>query len=449
MPSLLGKQAVVVGAGIGGLTAAGVLADYFERVVVLERDAFPERAEPRSGVPQGKHPHALLAGGQRALDDLFPGFTHDLLQAGAVPLRVGLDLRIESPGYDPFPQRDLGWDAYAQSRAQLELCVRQRLHACTNIELRQRCRVQTCVARADGAAVIGVQRILADGKSDTVEADLVIDASGRGTLTLGLLESIGWALPEETMIGVDLAYATAIFTMPEVIPEDWKGVFCFPQPPQSSLGALLLPMEGERWIVTVARMHGEALPEDRDGFMACVQQLRTPTIYNALAHARPLGEIARFQFPASEYRHYERLEAFPRGLLPLGDALCRFNPIYGQGMSVAAQEARALRQLLAARAGAGDPLHGLAPAFFAEASALIEAPWAMAAIPDFAHPDTRGERPVDLEQRLKAGHAMNQLAARDPAVHKLMAEVQHLLKPPSVYQDPELTQRLQAILARG
>ena len=448
MPSLLGKQAVVVGAGIGGLTAAGVLADYFERVVVLERDALPESAEPRAGVPQGKHPHALLAGGQRALDDLFPGFTHDLLQAGAVPLRVGLDLRIESPGYDPFPQRDLGWDAYAQSRAQLELCVRQRLHACTNIELRQRCRVQTCVARADGAAVIGVQRILADGKSDTVEADLVIDASGRGTLTLGLLESIGWALPEETMIGVDLAYATAIFTMPEVIPEDWKGVFCFPQPPQSSLGALLLPMEGERWIVTVARMHGEALPEDRDGFMACVQQLRTPTIYNALAHARPLGEIARFQFPASEYRHYERLEAFPRGLLPLGDALCRFNPIYGQGMSVAAQEARALRQLLAARAGAGDPLHGLAPAFFAEASALIEAPWAMAAIPDFAHPDTRGERPVDFEQRLKAGHAMNQLAARDPAVHKLMAEVQHLLKPPSVYQDPELTQRLQAILAR-
>ena len=296
--------------------------------------------------------------------------------------------------------------------------------------------------------MIGVQCILADGKSDTVEADLVIDTSGRGTLTLGLLESIGWALPEETMIGVDLAYATAIFTMPEVIPEDWKGVFCFPQPPQSSLGALLLPMEGERWIVTVARMHGEALPEDRDGFMACVQQLRTPTIYNALAHARPLGEIARFQFPASEYRHYERLEAFPRGLLPIGDALCRFNPIYGQGMSVAAQEARALRQLLAARTSTGDPLHGLAPAFFAEASALIEAPWAMAAIPDFAHPDTRGERPVDLEQRLKAGHAMNQLAARDPAVHKLMAEVQHLLKPPSVYQDPELTQRLQAILAR-
>jgi hypothetical protein len=183
--------------------------------------------------------------------------------------------------------------------------------------------------------------------------------------------------------------------------------------------------------------------------MRFVQQLRTPTIYNAIKHARRLGEIARFQFPASEYRHYERLAAFPRGLLPIGDALCRFNPIYGQGMSVAAQEARALRQLLAAHAGAGDPLDGLAPAFFATASTLIDGPWAMAAIPDFAHPDTRGERPADLEQQLKVGLAVNKLAARDPAVHKLLAEVQHLLKPRSVLQTPELEQRLRTVLAAG
>src|SRR5437764_5111567 len=157
MPSLIGKQAVVVGAGIGGLTAARAVADYFERVVVLERDALPERAAPRAGVPQGRHVHALLAGGQRALGDLFPGFEHDLAQTGAVPLRAGLDVRTERPGYDPFPQRDLGWDAYAQSRAQLELNVRQRVCAYANIELRPRCRVQACVARADEAAVTGVR----------------------------------------------------------------------------------------------------------------------------------------------------------------------------------------------------------------------------------------------------------------------------------------------------
>ena len=123
MPSHIGKQALVIGAGIGGLTAARVVADYFERVVVLDRDALPERALPRAGVPQDKHVHALLAGGQHALCDLLPGFEHDLAQTGAVPLRVGLDMRSERPGYDPFPQRDLGWDSYAQSRPQLELNV--------------------------------------------------------------------------------------------------------------------------------------------------------------------------------------------------------------------------------------------------------------------------------------------------------------------------------------
>lgn len=446
---MIGKQAVVVGAGMGGLTAARALADHFQRVLVLERDALPGHATDRVGVPQGKHVHALLAGGQRALCDLFPGFEHDLAQTGAVPCRVGLDIRTERPGYDPFPQRDLGWDAYALSRSQLELSVRERVHAVANVEFHQRCRVQEFVARPDGAAVTGVRCVKAGGKSETLEADLVVDASGRGTLTLGLLESVGRALPEETTIGVDLAYATAVFAIPEDAPHDWKGVFSFPRAPQSSRGALLLPMEGERWIVTVAGRHGEKPPGDADGFMAYAQRLRTPTVYNAIKHAKRLGEIARFRFPASAYRHYERLEAFPRALLPLGDAVCRFNPVYGQGMSVAAQEARALSQLLATRAAERDPLDGLAPFFFAEARALIETPWQMAAIPDFVHPETRGERPANLEQRLKFGFALNKLAARDPAVHKLIAEVQHLLKPRSVYQDPELVQRVLTVMAEG
>jgi 2-polyprenyl-6-methoxyphenol hydroxylase-like FAD-dependent oxidoreductase len=437
----------VIGAGIGGLTAARAVADYFERVVVLERDTLPERVVPRAGVPQGRHVHALLAGGQRALCDLFPGFEHDLARTGAVPLRAGLDVRMERPGYDPFPQRDLGWDAYAQSRAQLELNVRQRVRAYANIEWQPQCRVQACVARADGTAVTGVQYMPADGKSATLDADLVIDASGRGTLTLALLKSIGWTLPEETIVGVDFAYATAVFAIPPTAPDDWKGVICFPQVPKEHFGALLLPMEGERWIVSVGGRHGDTPPGDEGGFMACIRQLRTPTIYNALKHAKRLGKIARFQFPASEYRHYERLEDFPRGLLPIGDAICRFNPVYGQGMSVAAQEARTVHQLLATRASAGDPLDGLAPAFFAEASALIEGPWSMSVIPDFVHPATRGERPADLEHRLKVGLALNKLAAHDPAVHKLVTEVGNLLKPPSVLQDPELTERIRAVMA--
>ena len=304
------------------------------------------------------------------------------------------------------------------------------------------------MTRGDGAAVTGVRYATASGKGETVEADLVVDASGRGTPTLALLRAIGRPPPAETTIGVDVSYATAVFQIPDDAPLDWKGVFCFPQPP-SSRGSLLLPMEGHRWIVTLAGRHGEQPPGDEAGFMAYAQTLRCPTIYRAIRHARCLGKIARAGFPASTHRHYDRLDTFPRGLVPLGDAVCRFNPVYGQGMSVAAQEACALRRFLAARASDHDPLDGLAAAFFAEADTLIETPWAQAAIPDFIHPDTRGERPPNFEQTLRFGLALTKLMARDPAVHKLAAEVQNLLRPRSVYFEPEFMQRVMAVMAEG
>ena len=354
---------------------------------------------------------------------------------------MALDLRSERPGFDPFPQRDVGVLAYALSRPQLELTVRQRVQATANIELRQQCRVQELVARNDRAGVTGVRYVDSDGKTETIDADLTIDASGRGTLTLGLLRAIGRAAPEETTIGVDLNYATAIFAIPDDAPADWKGVFTLPA--GDGRGALLLPLEGRRWILTVAGRHGVKPPGDEGGFMAYAQKLRTQTIYNALAHTKRLGEIDRFGFSTSTYRHYEKLADFPVGLLPFGDAICRFNPVYGQGMSVAAQEARALDELLARKA----TQEALAREFFTDAAKLIETPWMSAAIPDFIHPETRGQRPENFEQMLKIGAAMAKLAARDPAVHKLTVEVQQLLKPRSAYQDPELVQRVMAVMA--
>jgi len=224
-------------------------------------------------------------------------------------------------------------------------------------------------------------------------------------------------------------------------------VFCFPGAGRASRGSLMLPLEGDRWIVTVGGRHGDIPPGDEAGFMDYAQGLRTPTIYNAIKHAKRLGDIARFRFNESVLRHYQHVEGFPRGVLPIGDAICRFNPIYGQGMSVAALEARALGRLLARRAHEPDPLAKLAPEYFAEVARLIDTPWAAAAIPDFVHPDTRGERPADFEQTVKFGVALTRLAARDPAVHRLTSEVQHLLKPRSVYQDPDLVQRVLATMA--
>ena len=443
--TLIGKQAVVIGAGMGGLTAAGALADHFDQVVVLERDTLPSEPTYRAGTPQARHVHALLLSGQRALSELFPGFEQDLERAGAVPLRVGLDVRLERPGYDPFPQRDLGWFSYAVSRPTIERAVRRRVESRANTTLRQNCRVQEVLASPNGEAVTGVRYDNGNGASETIAADLVVDASGRGALTLALLQSIGRPLPEETTIGIDLGYATCVFAIPDDASTDWKGVMTFGQAPQNSRGGLMLPLEGNRWMATIGGRHGDVPPGDAEGFLTYARALRTPTIYNAISHAKRLDGVARYGFPESVRRHFERLDVFPRGLLPIGDAICRFNPVYGQGMSVAALEACLLQRLLE---GDSNPIAGLAPAFFAEVQTLIETPWSVAIL-DFVFPDTRGQRPADFETTLKFGIALTRLAAEDPDVHKLTAEVQHLLRPRSVYRDPALVQRVLAKMAEA
>ena len=439
------KQAVVIGAGMSGLTAAGALAERFDQVVVLERDPLPSEPTNRAGTPQDRHVHALLVSGLRALSELFPGFEQDLARAGAVPLRVGLDFRVEQPGYDPFPQRDLGWFTYAVSRPTIERTVRRRVESRANTTLRQRCRVQEVLASPNGEAVTGVRYENGNGTSETIAADLVVDASGRGTSTLAMLKSIGGPLPAETAIGIDLRYATCVFAIPDDASTDWKGVRTLGSP-QIRRGGLMLPLEGNRWMVTIGGRQGDGPPGDAEGFLNYARSLRTQTIYNAIRQAKRLDGVARYGFPESARRHFERLDVFPRGLLPTGDAICRFNPAYGQGMSVAALEACLLGRLLQRLGDERDPIASLAPTFFAEVQTLLETPWSVATL-DLALPNTRGQRPADFETTLKFGIALNQLAAEDPAVHKLTAEVQNLLRPRSVYRDPVLVQRVLAMMA--
>ena len=442
----IARQAVVIGAGIAGLTAARALSDCFERVVLLERDQLSNAPVHRPGTPQSRHAHGLLVGGQRALSDLFPDFERDLVEAGAVPVKANLDVRVERPGYDPFPQRDLGLMSYALSRPAIEFAVRQRLKSYANVSLRDQCRVGELLTSTDGTAVTGVRFEEKAVGLQEFSSDLVVDASGHGAPTLALLKAMGYPLPEESIIGVDQAYATAVFHIPSDAPGDWKSVLTFAGlPPNTARGSLLWPIEGNRWIVGLGGRHGDTPPTDIDGFMAFARSLRTQTIARAIENAKIDGEIARYGFRDNVLRHFERLQVFPRGLIAVGDALCRFNPVNGQGMTVAAQEACLLRMLLASAAPPDDLLQGLAKVFFAKIPALIETPWNVSVF-DFLHPATRGQRPPDFDSRVKFAGALVKLAAEDPAVHRLNAEVQHLLKPRSVYRDPALLERLQPLL---
>jgi 2-polyprenyl-6-methoxyphenol hydroxylase-like FAD-dependent oxidoreductase len=445
----IGRHAIVIGAGIAGLCAARAVADSFEAVSVIERDNLPPDAQPRPGTPQDRHAHALLVGGQRALSELFPGFEGDLDRAGAVRVRVMADVRLERPGFDSFPRHDLGLIQYAASRPLIEAVVRRRVQQHPRISFRTGCRVQEIVASSEGSAGANISGVRLQGsgaRTDFMPADLVIDASGRGGLTLALLESLGRAAPPTTSIGIDRGCTTLTFAFAPGAEPDWKGLVSSPRAPQSSRSALIYPLEQSRWILSVSARHGDQPPREIPALLEFMRGLRTPTAFEAMRAARDLGEPAQHLFTGSEWRHFEQLESFPRGLLTIGDAICSFNPVYGQGMSVAAQEARLLQDLLGEAAAA--PLARLAKIFFARARARIDSPWAMAAVPDLLYPQTRGQRPADFERSIAFARAVFELAADDSAVHAVMTRVAHLLEPRSAYREPALLARIEARMAQ-
>ena len=439
----LGSHAVVIGAGMGGLAAAAAISEYFGQVTVLDRDALRSRPGDRAGTPQARHLHVLLAGGLRALCELLAGFEDDLVKAGAVPLRAGLDIRTERPGFDPFPKRDLSMRLYAMSRPLLEFTVRERIRTIPNVAIQAQARVTEIVPSQDLSAVTGVRYSDEHGKEHLLPADLVIDSSGRGVPTLELLAANGRQPPKETRVGVNIGYTTARYRIPTSQTRDWKAVLHLPSAPGTSRGSLLYPLEGNEWILALGGRGDEKPPGDEAGLLQWARQLRMPTIYDAIAGAERVGEVLRYGFPESIRREFSapESESFPIGLLPFADAICIFNPVYGQGMSVAAQEAILLKHLLA------DPLRsssGLALAFFKGIEPILEAPWAMSVLPDFVFAETTGERPADLMQTFKFGAAITRLAARDADVHKLMAEVGNLVKPRSAYREPEMLKRVLA-----
>ena len=449
MDGLLGRRAVVVGAGIGGLSMAGALAKHFEQVEVLERDRLTASAASRSGTPQDRHPHGLLAGGLKALGEIFPGFESDLARAGAVPVRVAQDVQYERPDVGVLPKRDFGLSLLCASRPLIELVLRRRAEAIPNITLRPDCRVTGIVPAAGDAAVHGIRFDPGSGRPETLEADLVVDASGRAALTLTLLDALGWDRPAETEIGIDLSYATAVVPIPDNAPSTWKLVLTQPDPPALAMHAVLVPMEDGRWIIAIAQHGAGARLGTWDAFLDASRALTTPTVYNALRYAPPPCGIRHYRFPASIWRHFERLPRLPRGVLPVADALCRFNPIHGQGMSSAAKQARLLQDVADRAAAEPDPIAALQAGFMADVASVLETPWNMSTSADLAFPATRGERPEKFEEAQQFEAALFRAAVADPVVHRAMMDVAQLLRPQSRLQEPDMLRRIEAVSTKA
>jgi 2-polyprenyl-6-methoxyphenol hydroxylase-like FAD-dependent oxidoreductase len=448
MTNHFGQQAVVIGGSLAGLMTARVLADHFEAVTILERDHIEDQPALHQSIPQGHHLHTLLLGGQQVMASLYPDFVEKLAKLGAVRCRAGQDIVFYLPTGKAFSMtgtvrepRDLGFDITCHSRGLLEYCVRQCTRRHRNITFTDQSTVQGLVCTR--GHVRGV-RYTQSGESRMLTADFVVDACGRQSQTPRWLTELGFQAPEATTIGVDIAYASTKFQMPDDYDQREQLLVVMGPPPDFPNGAILEIIEHQTWHVTLGGRFGDYPPHDAAGFLAFAKALHSQHLYDLIKDAERVADITAYRFPTSVQRHYERLTTFPEGFVVLGDAISSFNPIYGQGMSSAALQVQALQQVLAEREPGSRGLDRLALSFFQKAAEIIETPWNLAAGRDFAYPQTQGQRPADLEESAQYFADVDALTTEDLEVQRLVSEVLNLAKPLSALREEPLRSRVEA-----
>jgi 2-polyprenyl-6-methoxyphenol hydroxylase-like FAD-dependent oxidoreductase len=430
------STAVVLGASMGGLLAARALSAHFERVVVVERDVLPANAMSRKGTPQALHGHGLLSGGYSVLDDYFPGMMDELSASGARPGDVVGDLVWFQYGRWKTRQ-SFGIPGMSVSRLRLESTVRQRVKALDNISFIEGASAVKPVFDPVARKVTGIviQR-REHAQPDTVHADLIVDTTGRGSHSPQWLEDMGYRRAEERIININIGYATRVFERKPGELFDALAAIISTTPPQGTRYAAIFGVEDDRWIVTLGGTVGDYPPADEAGWNEFASTLPVDAVHQLVTSAKPLSDIVSFRFPASQRRYYEHMSDFPAGYLVLGDAICSFNPIYGQGMSVAAMEAKALDECLT------KGMDGLSRRFFRQAGRIIDTPWTILTSEDFRFPQVDSPRPVGFRFVSRYLDRVHAVASFDPVVCKRFFMVANLLARPASLMTPGIVWRV-------
>ncbi|SAK91015.1 Putative epoxidase LasC [Caballeronia pedi] len=431
----LGEHAIVIGGSMGGLLAARVLSEFHAIVTVLERDAFPLADTPRKGVPQGRHTHGLLARGSAIFEQLFPGYNHEVVtQSGGLVgdvandvIWIGRNVRLANGASDLI--------GLLASRPVLEGHLRRRLLALPNVHAIEHCAVRGLVTDPARTRVTGV-RICADGKpEEIIDADLVVDATGRGSCGAAWLAELGYEPPVDEKVETGIGYMTRTYRRRPTDLDGKQGIVVAGSAPNWRNG-VMLAQENESWIVSTGGYLGDDAPDNDEGFLAYLATLPTMEIHDVVARAEPLSDYRRYRHVASLRRRYERLARFPERYLAFGDAICSFNPVYGQGMTVAAEEALALHRCL--RAGTAD----LARRFFGAVERIVDIPWHIAVGNDLRHPQVKGERPPMLRFINWYLGKLHLAATRDSDLATAFLKVVNLMMPPSSLLGPAIVRRV-------
>ncbi|NUR28000.1 MAG: FAD-dependent oxidoreductase [Catenulispora sp.] len=432
----VGKRVVVLGGSMAGLLAARVLAEAYGEVLIVDRDTVLGVTEPRKGAPHTIHAHALHARGHIIMEELFPGLTDGLTDAGIPSCDLG-EMRWYLNAR-PIQIAYTGLRSVMAPRPMLEAHIRERVAALPNVTFLERHDILGIVATADNSRIVAVRVQPHDGSGDerTIEADLIVDATGRGSRTPAWLEELGYERPAEEKVKIGLAYTTRHYKLaPGMLDE---GVYSINPvaSPAHPRGAFFGKIGPDTINLSLTGMLGDYPPTDHDGFLDFARTLPIPDIYEAVRDAQPINDPVSFRFPASVRRHYEKLSGFPSHYLVVGDAVCSFNPVYGQGMTVASMEADALRTAL--RTGQTPD----AAALFTEFSRIIDTPWEVSVSGDLDFPGVEGERSF----KVKFGNAymarLQYAATKDAKVTEGFMRVAGLLDPPTALMKPGMVFRV-------
>ncbi|MEU4596782.1 FAD-dependent monooxygenase [Nocardia sp. NPDC023988] len=422
------QHALVIGAGVAGLLAARVLAERFDRVTVVERDEPDAKAAVRRGVPQAWHLHGLLDRGRRIMEELYPGFTEEAVSDGATVAEVLVGTRWYVGG-SRLAAGATGLTSLIATRSLLETVLRRRTLRMPGIDLLTRTTVQGLIGDAQRVRAV---RVTGPAGEQTLVADLIVDASGRGSRITLWLNEIGANVPDEERLEVDLGYASRFFRHRPGQLDGQASVIVSTGADGRGGGAVRV--EGDRWHVTLAGMLGDHPPTDDQGFRAYAASLSAPDIHTIVVGSDALGEPVPYRFRTAVRRRFDRQSARPAGLVVLGDAQCAFNPLYAQGMTVAALQAAALRECLDA--------DDLPARFYAAAADAVAVAWQLAAGSDLRNPGVEGRRTLRTWLTDVFVTRVQRVAHHDPRVARTFLRVAHLVDPPAALTAPGTLRRI-------